>query len=432
MITLRDQVEWEDYATVGPPGVIHALREKSERAWQELAGRLAAAQQAGLADRVQKLWIVNAVALDASLELMEEIKTWPEVLGVEPVRSFTAPSLTPTEPIPARVDTAQDDSLLAANLRQVRAPDLWDLGFRGSGIVVANMDTGVDGSHPDLALSWRGGSNSWYDPHGEHPDVPVDINGHGTAVMGIMAAGDASGQALGLAPEARWIAVKIFNDRGSTTSDVIHSGFQWLLDPDGNPGTVDAPQVVVLSWTSLGVGCDLEFQPDLQALRAAGILPVFAAGNFGPAPATSRSPANNPEAYAVGALTGTDEVLATSSRGPSACNGDTAYPDLTAPGESILTTTRGDGYASFSGTSMAAPHVAAGLALLLDAFPRLSAADQAAALQAGARDLGAPGVDNDSGYGRLDLFTSYRWLTLRQPPVPVVTHRLFIPGLILH
>ena len=167
-------------------------------------------------------------------------------------------------------------------------------------MVVANLDSGVDATHPDLAGRWRGGTDSWFDPYGEHPATPTDLTGHGTATMGIMVGGDAGGTSVGMAPGATWIAARIFNDSGMATATAIHAALQWVLDPDGNPATADAPQVVNNSWAYGSPGCNLEFQPDLQALRAAGIVPVFAAGNYGPGASTSVSPANYPEALAVG------------------------------------------------------------------------------------------------------------------------------------
>jgi hypothetical protein len=158
-----------------------------------------------------------------------------------------------------------------------------------------------------------------------------------------------------------------------------------------------------------GAACDLEFQLDLRALRAAGIVPVFAAGNNGPTSGTSISPANNPEALAVGGTDVADAVDNASSRGPSACDGGT-YPDLVAPGVSIRTADLFDSYTTQTGTSMAAPHVSGALALLLSAFPDLAADRQETALLNGARDLLAPGPDNSSGYGRLDVLASYNWL----------------------
>jgi len=272
------------------------------------------------------------------------------------------------------------------------------------------MDTGVDVTHPDLASRWRGGTNSWYDPNGEHPATPTDVSGHGTWTMGVMVGGDAGGSSLGVAPDATWIAVKIFNDRGTATSTGIHQGFQWLLDPDGNPATADAPDVVNNSWTMSASGCLLDFQPDLASVRAAGILPVFAAGNYGPLSGSSASPANNPEAFAVGATDDADVLYPYSSRGPSSC-GQPVYPQLVAPGVGIHTTDLYGLYADETGTSVAAPHVAGALALLLQAFPGMSADRQAAALENSAIDLGAAGPDNSYGDGRLDALAAYQWLS---------------------
>ncbi len=119
----------------------------------------------------------------------------------------------------------------------------------------------------------------------------------------------------------------------------IHLGFQWLLDPDGNPATADAPQVVNNSWSYGSPGCNLEFQNDLKSLRLVGILPVFAAGNYGPNSSTSVSPANYPEAFAVGAVDNSGALQTYSSRGPSACGESSSiYPELVAPGANITTT----------------------------------------------------------------------------------------------
>jgi uncharacterized protein (DUF58 family) len=214
---------------------------------------------------------------------------------------------------------------------------------------------------------------------------------------------------VGVAPDATWIAVKIFNDHGTATSTGIHQGFQWLLDPDGNPATADAPDVVNDSWTMSASGCLLDFQPDLASLRAAGILPVFAAGNYGPLSGSSRSPANNPEAFAVGATDDADVLYPYSSLGPSPC-GQPVYPQLVAPGVGIHTTDLYGLYADPTGTSVAAPHVAGALALLLQAFPGMSADRQAGALESSAIDLGAAGADNSYGNGRLDALAAYQWL----------------------
>ncbi len=304
----------------------------------------------------------------------------------------------------------------------MNATALWQLGFRGQGVVIASMDTGVDVSHPDLAAQWRGGSNSWFDPYGQNPVTPVDHNGHGTWTMGLMVGRDLGGSSIGVAPDATWIAAKIFDDNGTATVSGIHLGFQWLLDPDGNALTDDAPDVVNNSWSFNYQGCDLEFEPDLQALLAAGIAPVFAAGNYGPGSATSISPANNPGAIAVGAVDNTGAIYNQSSRGPSACgSGSATYPALAAPGVNVRTSDLFGLYINVSGTSFAAPHVSGGLALLLSAFPALSVPDQQNALIFSAVDLGSPGADNLFGAGRIDLLAAYNLIAVGKVPTSTPT-----------
>jgi subtilisin family serine protease len=380
-----------------------ALRTKAAGAQRGVLALLHRRRAQHLVASVTPLWIVNEVSVRAAPSVIKELAARPDVREVRPDSTIQAPAPA------AAADGAQATAPPEPNVALVNAPALWDLGFRGQGMVVANMDTGVDATHPDLAGRWRGGSNSWYDPNGEHPTMPTDVNGHGTWTMGAMVGGDAGGTSIGMAPDALWIAVKLFNDRGTTTSSMVHLGFQWLLDPDGNPATADAPNVVNNSWSGSVAGCDLEFQPDLRSLRAAGILPVFSAGNSGPLAGTVLSPANLPEALSVGATDDSDAIYPSSSRGPSAC-GQAVAPRLVAPGVGIRTTDLFGLYVNVSGTSFSAPHAAGALALLLDAFPGLSADRQQAALESGAVDLGAAGADNDYGNGRLDALAAYQWL----------------------
>jgi subtilisin family serine protease len=381
--------------------VERTLRAHAAQAQRGVLMLLAARRAQRLVSSVVPLWIANEIEVQATPAVIRELAARPDVREIRPNFTIQAPAA----PASATASTTS----VEPNVDLVNAPAIWAMGLGGQGIVVANMDTGVDATHPDLANKWRGGTNSWYDPNGQHPTTPTDVNGHGTQTMGVMVGGDAGGSSIGVAPEAKWIAVKIFNDRGTATSSGIHLGFQWLLDPDGDPATADAPNVVNDSWTMGASGCNLDFQLDLRSLRAAGILPVFAAGNYGPTAGTVFSPANNPEAFAVGGTDNADVLDPYSSRGPSACTGTTS-PKLTAPGVSIRTTDLYGGYATDTGTSVAAPHVSGALALLLNAFPSLSADQQEAALDNGALDLGSVGVDNDYGYGRLDVLAAYQWL----------------------
>ena len=405
IVVLRSQV---DPGTVRAPSrrlrqvaMVRALRARAAADQTGVRALLRTRRAQGLVARTVPLWVVNAVAVVARPSVIAELAARPEVREIDPDRTVQAPPALG----PASVTTVA----VEPNVGAVNAPALWDLGYAGQGTVVATMDTGVDAGHPDLAASWRGGSNSWYDPNGEHPTTPTDVSGHGTSTMGVIVGGSAGGTAIGVAPGAKWIAVKIFSDRGTSTTSRIHQGFQWLLDPDGNPATADGPDVLNDSWTGAVGGCDLEFQPDLRNLRAAGILPVFSAGNYGPTGQTVLSPANLPEALAVGSIDDAGVVATSSSRGPSAC-GQPVMPRLVAPGVGVRTTDLYGGYVDASGTSLAAPHVAGTLALLLSAFPELSADRQQAALESTAVDLGPAGADDAYGYGRIDALAAYAFL----------------------
>jgi serine protease AprX len=406
IVTLRQQADLSKVRGASHAarlqGVIRALQATANATQGPLIGLLNSWRSQGLVQSFQAFWVFNGFSVTATSAAIDALARNPDVLSITP------------DDIPIIPDTGAPEP----NIALINAPSVWNQGYSGQGVVVANMDSGVDLTHPDLAARWRGGGNSWFDPYGQHA-TPVDLSGHGTWTMGIMVAGDAGGTSVGVAPGARWIAVKIYNDRGGSTSTAIHQGFQWLLDPDGDPNTPDAPQVVNNSWSYGNPGCYLDFEPDLEALHAAGILPVFAAGNGGPNSNTSYSPANNPAAFAVGATNNNDHIYAYSSRGPTTCGGSSGpFPELVAPGVNIRTTDLYGSYTTNSGTSLAAPHVAGGLAMLLSAYPNLSAADQESALIHSAVDLGASGPDNVYGYGRLDLLAAFDWLASAPTSTP--------------
>ena len=417
-----------DDLEIRSPGPRQARRAELVRGLKSRAERAQRPARAFLRSRgvgpVQELWINNSLAVTASPETVRELAARPEVENVRLEEVLRVPQVTP----------AQITGAAEFNVNLVNAPALWVLGIAGQGVTVAVMDSGVDVNHPDLGPRWRGGANSWFDPNGEHPLVPFDQEGHGTAVMGTLVGGNTDGSYIGVAPEAQWIAVKIFNDAGEASESAIHQGFQWLLDPDGNPNSDDAPDVVSNSWgfEEYAGACVELFRSDVQALKAAGIAIVFAAGNTGPNAGTSVAPANYPEAFAVGAV-GTiqspTEIAASSARGPSPCD-STVFPEVVAPGFFVKTAdlTLGgispDAYVYVSGTSIAAPHVAGVMALLLSALPDLTVSELEQALLRSARDLGATGPDNDYGYGLVDALAALDWVDARDlsntPPPPAL------------
>ena len=384
--------------------IIRTLRSRANATQKNLITDLRVRK----AKTLRPLWIINAVAATVPAEAIKQLAARPEAVEIRLDYAITL-----SEPIPEIAAGSE------WNIAAVNAPELWDLGITGRDIVVANMDTGVDYRHNDLSGRWRGGFNSWFDPNGEHVTNPYDYHGHGTQTMGIMLGGDATGSDIGVAPGAQWIAVKIFSDAGYAAVSAIHQGFQWLLDPDNDPATDDAPDVVNNSWGYNGLAnvCYLEFQQDIQTLQASGIAVIFSAGNEGPYPASSISPANNPESFAVGAVDSDDVIAWFSSRGPSPCMLENDFfPEVAAPGvdiKSATLTNDSDLNASalgLDGTSIAAPHVAGAMALLMQAFPESTPADLEAALMQSARDLGNPGPDDDYGYGMIDVLAAYRWM----------------------
>jgi bacillopeptidase F len=415
--------------------LVVALQARSARNRAALEPFLAA----NGAERVKNLWIINGLAATLPASAVRQLSELP---GIERVdldafvqggrsqrtprsrmrkeRDAAAPALVDSEstvpPRPAAETTPV--AYPAWNVAAIRAPELWAKGFTGQGVVVAEMDTGVDLAHPDLRGKYRGGTNSWFDPHGEEA-TPYDALGHGTQAMGVMV----GGPAIGVAPGARWIAARLFNGDGRASMSDIHRAFQWLLDPDGDPSTVDSPHVVNASWTLTGPGsgaCRMEFSSDIRALRDAGIAVVFAAGNDGPSARTSSSPGNNPGVLSVGAVDVDLEMARQSSRGPSSCDG-AVFPRLVAPGVNVRTADLSHGgqpsYAYISGSSLAAPHVTGALALLMSAFPSLPAAEIEAALLRGAKGLVNESADAGQAPRLVDALAAFNILHESRRPI---------------
>jgi len=271
-------------------------------------------------------------------------------------------------------ELATPEGEVSWGLVDVKAPDVWGMGYRGAGAKVASIDTGVQWDHPALIGQYGcpddpGNPACWYDPANICGGVPCDNNGHGTHVTGTMAADDDPSLAhtVGVAPDTTWIACK--GCESAACSDyALNACADWVLAPGGDPA--NRPDAVNNSWG--GGGGDPWYQAKVQAWLAAGIFGGFSAGGTGPGCATLGSPCDYPEVFCT---TGhaEDRIHASfASVGPGAF-GDAPYtkPNISAPAVNIWSTLPSSSWAVYSGTSMASPHSIGAVALILSACPSL-------------------------------------------------------------
>jgi subtilisin family serine protease len=276
------------------------------------------------------------------------------------------------------------------NLTHVGITDVWAEGITGEGIVVANLDTGVDWDHPALKNKYRGWDGStadhdynWHDVSSSPNPVPHDDGSHGTHTMGTMVGDDGAGNQVGGAPGAKWIACGPLNDDAG-----FHECFEWFLAPyrfgeEPSQGVPEmAPHVVNNSWGWPIGGGDYQYAPDIDALQAAGVFMEFSAGNEGDSCESLRSPGDYPQVLSTGASDVEDRIVSTSwtywgsSRGPASSGipgaPDFIKPEIVAPGYDVRSCVPGTGYeGGWGGTSMAGPHTCAVVALMWSAAPGL-------------------------------------------------------------
>ncbi|MEJ2465675.1 MAG: Calx-beta domain-containing protein [Candidatus Thiodiazotropha sp.] len=343
--------------------IVTGLKARAEDSRRTLATLL---HRYGVETDLKSLWSINAVALKLPAHLVDEVASLPGIERISVDMQLTMNAVTP------ELVTTQPQW----NLSDINAEYVWQQGYAGDGVVVAIMDSGVELNHPDLVV-----------------------------ILG----GDASGYQIGLAPHAQWIAARLFDNEDQASLSAIHQAFQWILDPDGDPTTNDAPDVVNNSWgfSSTINQCYQEFSDDIRLLREAGIAVVFSAGNYGPSAETSISPANDPGVVSVGSVDQFSDIDTFSSRGPGACDGG-IFPKLVAPGSLIFVADRLPvTYNVVTGTSFSAPHVTGAIALLKSAFPMATVSQIETALYDSATDLGATGGDDLYGYGMLNVASAF-------------------------
>ena len=403
--------------------VVESLQEKAEFTQVELMAYLESREQAGAIESFDAYWIANLIRVDAipveilAIAQRDDVEIIYFNIGIEGVKPIDADESVD----PGGLDEPEP------GIQLIQADRVWnELGITGDGVLVANIDTGVDGHHPALADRWRGLDPryaghpewAWYDPYAGQNDFPYDNHGHGTHTMGTVCGG-APGDEIGVAPGADWMAAGAV-DRGGgipqTVEDIIKS-FEWMVDPDDNPDTSwDVPHVCSNSWgVTTGHGfppCDKTFWEYLDACEAAGTIILFSAGNEGHS--GLRRPSDRAttdyDTCAVAACDGNNPdcpIAGFSSRGPSNCTpggGPAIKPEIAAPGVNVRSSMPNNRYGKMSGTSMASPHINGVVALMREANPDLSSEEIKQIMYDTAWDKGSPGNDNDYGWGLVNAF----------------------------
>lgn len=262
-------------------------------------------------------------------------------------------------------------------------------GGTGVGVRVAVIDTGIDYTHPALGGGLGEGFKviDGYNFVSDHAD-PMDDNGHGTHVAGIIAGINVDSTWQGVAPDAQLLAYKVLDEDGSGRDTWVLAAIERALDPDGSPATDDAVDIINLSLGS-GAGSDSNHPVTLAVERAvkAGIVCVVAAGNSGHLGAASiAAPGNALAAITVGAASTDGDIASFSAQGPTGSIKANSLPrfamkpDVFAPGEGVYSTWLDNGFKAMDGTSMATPHIAGLVAGMLELNQSWSPAQVKAAI----------------------------------------------------
>ena len=350
--------------------VVDALQKTADHSQAAARQQLEAAGSS-----YQPYWVSNTILVRNGTAAVAQ--------SLAQLTNVTKLSTPKTYQLPRPIDGQDENTINAVEwgVAAIRADQVWStFGVRGEGIVVANIDTGVDFDHAALVGKYRGNNGggsfdhnyNWHDPSqvcGTPSLAPCDNNNHGTHTMGTMVGDDGGVNQIGVAPNARWIAAKGCESSSCSESALLGSG-QWVTAPtdlaNANPRPDLRPHIVNNSWG--GGGGDPWYLDTVNAWRAAGIFPAFSNGNSGPGCGTSGSPGDYAESYASGAFDINGAIASFSSRGPA---GGGIKPNLASPGVNVRSSINGGGYGNFSGTSMASPHTAGAVALVWSAAPSL-------------------------------------------------------------
>ncbi len=288
----------------------------------------------------------------------------------------------------------------AWHLTRIEAPRAWEAST-GNGVVIAIVDSGIDGSHPDLSGRLLPGYNVISDNEDTSP-----VTDHGTAVAGVAAAAGNNGVGIAsIAWNARILPIRITNsaDGAAYTSDVAKA-IRWAADNGADVANV-----------SYGVNGSAVVDYAAQYMRSKGGVVVVAAGNAG-------ADGNLPDSSALIAVSATNR-----DDGKASWSSYGSYIDVAAPGENILTTANGGGYVGASGTSFASPAAAGVIALIKSVNPELSPDQLETVLKQSADDpIGGMDWHPYFGNGRINAARAVE-LALntkpadRQPPVTAIS-----------
>jgi len=353
-------------------------------------------------------WLINAILANVTIDTLYELAYLEEVEEIFENFEVTVPETIS--------ESDMSSSKVTWGLDRINAPEVWALGFNGSGIRVCVLDTGVDISHPDLkGKMWTDDASDPTFPGGWIEfdwsgnviidSTPHDTHGHGTHTSGTVLGGDASGVAIGVAPGA-WLMHGLVLPYGSGSFAQVIAGMQWAVNPfdqHGNPAGERA-HVVSMSWGVYGY-YDEMIEP-IQNMRAAGVVPVAAIGNS--EEDSSGSPGNIYESFGIGAIDKYNKVASWSSGEvvdwPASYPKPYIKPDFSAPGVCIYSSLPSGKWEYWSGTSMATPHVAGTIALMLHINPNMTVDNVYDLLKITVDDLGDAGQDTRYGWGVIDAY----------------------------
>lgn len=354
---------------MGADIVQFTLKETAAISQKPVTDFLQAQQTDGNVSVFNSFWIVNVAVAEIRADKVHELAQLP---GVESIYEDFVVTIPPAE-IQSEAHILNDD-LMWDHIKAVFAEEVWEMGFEGQDVTVVVADTGVEVNHPELIEAF-GGEAPYYEGYWAEfdengyivPDsMPWDEDGHGTHVSGTIG-GRNINYTFGVAPKVTLAHAQVLPD-GTGTFPQILGGFQWAIDRGFD-----------IINGSLGVsGIRPELAEATDNLMAAGVVPVFANGNLGLFQFPPDAPGNTPAALAVGAYD-RDGTEALFNRGDIVEYPGYEYddftrikPDISAPGVDILSTYTEGRYAWGGGTSMACPHVAGVVALMLSANPDLT------------------------------------------------------------